>query len=79
MNKLSFIFGKSSDWKNFTDREEETNRFKITFNSPINITIVTLRRLGKTFLSHLLPEIIFPSNLQAEISMGEAWRNRTEK
>ncbi len=35
MTKLPFIFGKSSDVVNFTDREEESARLEMNFKSLI--------------------------------------------
>ena len=41
--KLPFIFGKSSDLINFTDREEECMRLAMNFKSLINTTIISAK------------------------------------
>jgi hypothetical protein len=41
MDKLPFIFGKSSDSVNFTNREGESARLEINFKSLINTTIIS--------------------------------------
>ena len=58
MTKLPFIFGKSSDLVNFTDREEETLRLETNFKSRINTTVISPRRWGKTSLvAHVVKKI----------------------
>ncbi|MDR1739571.1 MAG: hypothetical protein LBR45_02295 [Bacteroidales bacterium] len=49
-DRLPFIFGKSSDLINFTDREDERQRLEANFKSLINTTIISPRRWGKTSL-----------------------------
>jgi len=48
--KLPFIFGKSADLINFTDREEESQCLEMNFKSLINTIIISPRRWGKTSL-----------------------------
>ena len=62
MEKLPFIFGKSSDLINFTDREEETSRLEMNFKSLINTTIISPRRWGKTSLVENVAEKIQREN-----------------
>jgi len=50
MDKLPFIFGKSSDLLNFANREEESLRLEMYFKSLINTTIISPIRWGKTSL-----------------------------
>ena len=55
MEKLPFIFGKSSDNVNFTDREEESARLEMNFKSLIYTTIISPRRWRKTSLVETVP------------------------
>ena len=80
MKKLPFIFGKSSDLINFTDREEETLRLEMNFKSLINTTIISPRRWGKTSLVENLAEKIRAENKKIKICMIDLFnvRNETE-
>lgn len=49
MNK-SFVYGKSVEGENFTDRVKETRRLRENFLHGINTIIISPRRLGKTSL-----------------------------
>ena len=44
----AFVFGKSVEGVNFTDRVEETKRLKINFENGINVILVSPRRMGKS-------------------------------
>lgn len=48
--QMPFIFGKSADFTNFTDRENERFQLEANFKSLINTTIISPRRWGKTSL-----------------------------
>jgi len=47
MNK-AFVYGKSVDGENFTDRVKETARLKLNFENGINVILVSPRRIGKS-------------------------------
>ncbi len=47
MNK-AFVYGKSVDGENFTDRVKETARLKLNFENGINVILVSPRRVGKS-------------------------------
>ena len=57
-HKLPFIFGKSADIINFTDREEESQHLEMNFKSLINTIIISPRRWGKTSLVENVTEKI---------------------
>ena len=44
----AFVFGKSVEGVNFTDRVEETKRLKMNFENGINVILVSPRRMGKS-------------------------------
>lgn len=48
--KKPFIYGMSVSGDNFTDREFETQRLKLNFESGINSILISPRRMGKTSL-----------------------------
>jgi len=68
-NKLPFIFGKSSDFVNFTDREEESERLALNFKALINTTIISPRRWGKTSLVESVAEKINAENKNIKVCM----------
>jgi len=78
MERLPFIFGKSSDLMNFTDREEETLRLETNFKSLINTTIVSPRRWGKTSLVENVAEKIRKENKNIKVCMLDIFSVRSE-
>ena len=80
MDKLPFIFGKSSDLINFTNREEESLRLEMNFKSLINTTIISPRRWGKTSLVENVAKKIREENKNIKICLLDAFnvRNETE-
>ncbi len=45
-----FIYGKTVEGENFTDREFETSRLKLNFENGMNSILISPRRMGKTSL-----------------------------
>ena len=78
MKKLPFIFGKSSDSVNFTDREEESVRLETNFKSLINTTIISPRRWGKTSLVANVSEKIRAENKKIKVCMLDIFNVRSE-
>jgi AAA+ ATPase superfamily predicted ATPase len=78
MKKLPFVFGKSSDSMNFTDREEETERLEMNFKSLINTTIISPRRWGKTSLVKNVAEKIRTENKKIKVCMLDIFSVRSE-
>jgi len=78
MKNLPFIFGKTSDSVNFTDREEETKRLEMNFKSLINTTIISPRRWGKTSLVENVAEKIRTQNKEIKICMLDIFSIRSE-
>jgi len=76
--KLPFIFGKSSDLINFTDREEEIRRLEMNFKSLINTTIISPRRWGKTSLVENVAEKIRNEQKGIKVCMIDAFNVRSE-
>ena len=78
MDKLPFIFGKSSDNVNFTDREEEIARLEMNFKSLVNTTIISPRRWGKTSLVENVVEKIRTENKDMRVCVLDIFNVRSE-
>ena len=79
MKKMPFIFGKSSDLVNFTDREEESERLEMNFKSLINTTIISPRRWGKTSLvENVVEKIRGENNNKIKVCMIDIFNVRSE-
>jgi hypothetical protein len=79
MKKMPFIFGKSADFKNFTDRDSETDRLVMNFKSLINTTIISPRRWGKTSLVENVAEKIMAENDQIRVCLLDIFNVRSEE
>jgi AAA+ ATPase superfamily predicted ATPase len=78
MEKLPFIFGKSSDSVNFTNREEESARLEMNFKSLVNTTIISPRRWGKTSLVENVAEKIRKENKNIKVCTLDIFNARSE-
>jgi len=78
MKKMPFIFGKSSDLVNFTDREEEIFRLEMNFKSLINTMIISPRRWGKTSLVDNVAKKIRTENKKIKVCMIDIFSVRSE-
>jgi energy-coupling factor transporter ATP-binding protein EcfA2 len=78
MDKIPFIFGKSSDLINFTNREDEVKRLKTNFESLTNTTIISPRRWGKTSLVEHVATIVRNENKKTKICTLDIFNIRTE-
>ena len=78
MDKMPFIFGKSADFKNFTDREQETQRLMTNFTSLINTTIISPRRWGKTSLVQNAAQKIVGENNKIKVCLLDIFNLRSE-
>lgn len=78
MNKLPFVYGKSSDLINFTDREEEVKTLSMNFDSLVNTTIISPRRWGKTSLVENVAERVRSENKRIKICMLDIFNVRSE-
>ena len=78
MKTTPFVFGKSSDFINFTDREEEILRLETNFKSLINTTIISPRRWGKTSLVAHVAERIQTGSKQHRVCMLDIFNVRSE-
>ena len=78
MNKAPFIFGKTADFKNFTDREQETERLMANFKYRINTTIISPRRWGKTSLVENAAKKIMAENSKIKICLLDIFNVRSE-
>jgi len=78
MRKMPFIFGKTSDLINFTDREDEIARLEMNFKSLINTMIISPRRWGKTSLAGIVAEKIRIENKEIKVCMLDIFNVRSE-
>ena len=78
MKNIPFIFGKSSDMVNFTDREEEIIHLKTNFQSLVNTTIISPRRWGKTSLVAHVADNIQRENKLYKVCMLDIFNVRNE-
>ena len=78
MEQLPFIFGKSADLLNFTDREEECLRLEMNFKSLINVTIISPRRWGKTSLVEKVAEKVRAEDKKIKVCMIDLFNVRSE-
>ncbi|GHV58698.1 hypothetical protein FACS1894182_11590 [Bacteroidia bacterium] len=76
---MPFIFGKSADFKNFTDRDAETDRLVTNFKSLINTTIISPRRWGKTSLVENVAEKIRTENNKICVCLLDIFNVRGEE
>jgi Predicted ATPase (AAA+ superfamily) len=76
--KLPFMFGKSSDFINFTDREEESQRLEMNFKSLINTMIISPRRWGKTSLVENVAEKIRNEHKDIKVCKIDIFSVRSE-
>ncbi|MCL2597725.1 MAG: hypothetical protein FWD66_08760, partial [Paludibacter sp.] len=75
---MPFIYGKSSDFLNFTDREKESEHLERNFKSLINTTIVSPRRWGKTSLVENVAEKIRTENKDIKVCVLDIFNVRNE-
>ena len=78
MENLPFIFGKSADFMNFTDRDKETENLIRNFKSQINTTIVSPRRWGKTSLVENVAAKVMSENEKIKICLLDIFNVRSE-
>lgn len=78
MEKLPFIFGKSTDTENFTDRKEECERLTLNFRSLINTTIISPRRWGKTSLVEAVAKKVMAENKTIKVCFLDIFNVRNE-
>ena len=78
MKTLPFIFGKSADNVNFTDREEDSARLEMNFKSLINTTIISPRRWGKTSLVENVAKKVRSENKNIRVCVLDIFNVRSE-
>jgi hypothetical protein len=78
MKKIPFVFGRSTDFVNFTDREEETSWLMGNFKSLINTTIISPRRWGKTSLVENAAHTIMAEDNKIKVCQLDIFNIRNE-
>jgi len=78
MKRMPFIFGKSTNFENFTDRDEETLRLIQNFESLVNTIIISPRRWGKTSLVENAAHRIMSENSNIKVCLLDIFNVRSE-
>lgn len=72
----TFIYGKSVEGENFTDRTKETKRLVQNFEEGLNTIIISPRRMGKTSLVKKVKSII--ANPEVKVVFMDVYDCRSE-
>lgn len=72
----AFVYGKSVEGDNFTDRIDETRRLKMNFESGMNSIIISPRRIGKTSLVKHVMECV--DDERVKVVFMDIYKCRTE-
>jgi hypothetical protein len=80
MEVLPFIYGKTAEIQNFTDREEECEQLSQNFISLINTMLISPRRWGKSSLVKKVAQQVMTDNKGVKICLLDIFnvRNETE-
>jgi hypothetical protein len=78
MKNIPFVFGRSTDYVNFTDREEEISWLRGNFKSLINTTIISPRRWGKTSLVENTAHTIMAEDNKIKVCLLDIFNVRNE-
>jgi hypothetical protein len=78
MEKIPFIFGRSTDAVNFTGRERESEFLASNFTSLINTTIFSPRRWGKASLVRAVANTVMENNSSIKVCFLDLFNVRSE-
>jgi hypothetical protein len=78
MEKLPFIYGKTAETYNFTNREKESERLLQNFFSLVNTTVVSPRRWGKSSLVKKVAQQIMSENKDIRVCLLDVFNVRSE-
>jgi len=78
MKQMPFIFGKSTNFENFTDRDEEALRLIRNFKSLVNTIIISPRRWGKTSLVENTAQSVMAENSNIKVCLLDIFNVRSE-
>ena len=78
MEILPFVYGKTAEMQNFTDREEESKRLAQNFLSLVNTTIISPRRWGKSSLVKKVAEQVMSENKDVIVCLIDVFNVRDE-
>jgi len=78
MELLPFIYGKTAETQNFTDREKESKRLAQNFFSLVNTTIISPRRWGKSSLVKKVAEQVMSDNKNIKVCLLDIFNVRNE-
>ena len=78
MEALPFIFGKTAETQNFTDRETECKHLTQNFFSLVNTMIISPRRWGKSSLVKKVAQQIASENKEIRVCILDIFKVRNE-
>ena len=78
MEEMPFIFGKTAEIQNFTDREEECHHLAQNFFSLVNTILVSPRRWGKSSLVKKVAEQVMTDNKNVTVCLLDVFNVRNE-
>lgn len=77
--EILFLYGRVAENENFTNRRNETEFFKKSFEGLINTVIISPRCWGKTSLVHKVAKLISDEEKNAIICQVDIFNCRTEE
>jgi len=78
MEILPFIYGKTAETHNFTDREKESKHLAQNFFSLVNTTIISPRRWGKSSLVKKVAEQVMSDSKNIKVCLLDIFNVRNE-
>ena len=78
MEILPFIYGKTAETQNYTDREKESKHLAQNFFSLVNTTIISPRRWGKSSLVKKVSEQVMSDNKNIKVCLLDIFNVRNE-
>jgi hypothetical protein len=78
METLPFIYGKTVEMNNFTDREKECEQLIQNFFSLVNTTVISPRRWGKSSLVQKAAEQTMSKNKNIKVCLIDIFNVRSE-
>ena len=78
MEILPFIYGKTAETQNFTDREKECKHLMQNFVSLVNTTIISPRRWGKSSLVKKVAEQVVSDYNDIKVCLVDIFKVRNE-
>jgi len=78
MEMLPFIYGKTAEIQNFTDRDAECKHLALNFISLINTMVISPRRWGKSSLVKKVAQQVMADNKNVKVCLLDVFNVRNE-